>query len=777
MTCLLCLDEGGAVPAQRFIDIFSEEGCRMNICSIISKHLWFKPERDISTGQRICLTCWEALRDFHIFYQRVAEVHNRADWKTPFSHIAQEQEHDPLPQEVQLKSEDANTTDASKILNSNDVESNLFDTEVKVEVYDLDLLPQIEVIEDTPPAPPSPPVSARSQRAKRRGRATKDTTNAKHTSEGAPTKRIKQESTPLPSTKTDDEDSETELPLSVLFKASAKSADTNEEQKCSVDGTTPTKDAIDINKEVAATTTESQKKRRGRPKKLKNEEATPTSPNTKNRDKKEHKNENSDENGAKSEIKVEDSDDDDAREFGFNTGAGAIAGFSGTDDSGESSSENSRDSDASLPDFEPKLKYAVIPKRKVVKPKKYRKREKPLIPPKRMTREEIEAKRAQQEEYDSVIRKFFGRFACPKCELLVKNFAEIRGHFRASHDEDPGYMMCCGRKFPQRKALAEHIYLHWNPEHFKCTKCDRIFQDSRNLEIHVEAHTNPPEPKERKMFQCDKCPKVFTTKAAFEHHSFSKHVPKSEFQFSCTQCNKKLPTQRKLKDHIKYNHDPESTIICDKCGKQVRTQYLKKHHQLEHSEQPRPVPQPMQCQICGTWLRHVSGLKQHMKSIHEDPGGEHRCTICNKVSTTARALRRHIYLNHECERKFKCTMCEKAFKRPQDLREHTSTHTGEVLYTCPNCPMTFFSNANMYKHRQRLHRAEWEADRKKPRHIANIMAQAMGATAASRAKQAVGAASAFFAQKAQTINTSASTIGTEIVDANAEQHQLEMTIQ
>lgn len=134
----------------------------------------------------------------------------------------------------------------------------------------------------------------------------------------------------------------------------------------------------------------------------------------------------------------------------------------------------------------------------------------------------------------------------------------------------------------------------------------------------------------------------------------------------------RLPTQRKLKDHIKYNHDPESTIICDKCGKQVRTQYLKKHHQLEHSEVPRPVPQPMQCQICGTWLRHMSGLKQHMKSIHEDPGGEHRCQICNKVSTTARALRRHVYLNHECERKFKCTMCEKAFKRPQDLRVMTA---------------------------------------------------------------------------------------------------------
>lgn len=44
-------------------------------------------------------------------------------------------------------------------------------------------------------------------------------------------------------------------------------------------------------------------------------------------------------------------------------------------------------------------------------------------------------------------------------------------------------------------------------------------------------------------------------------------------------------------------------------------------------------------------------------------------------------------------------------------QEHISVHTGEALYACPICPMTFSSSANMYKHRRRLHKAEYEAYR------------------------------------------------------------------
>lgn len=42
-----------------------------------------------------------------------------------------------------------------------------------------------------------------------------------------------------------------------------------------------------------------------------------------------------------------------------------------------------------------------------------------------------------------------------------------------------------------------------------------------------------------------------------------------------------------------------------------------------------------------------------------------------------------------------------------------ASHTGTVLYTCPWCPKTFNSNANMHHHRKKMHPKEWEETSRK----------------------------------------------------------------
>lgn len=130
----------------------------------------------------------------------------------------------------------------------------------------------------------------------------------------------------------------------------------------------------------------------------------------------------------------------------------------------------------------------------------------------------------------------------------------------------------------------------------------------------------------------------------------------------------RFPIKRKLDSHM-LTHSEVYNSICDICGNKFKTKYtLKKHIQYYHTDKVRTDKEPEQCKICFKWLRGSKGVKAHMKNIHEDPGGEHRCKICNHISTTAKGLRVHEVFRHERERRHKCYLCDKAFKRPLDLR-------------------------------------------------------------------------------------------------------------
>lgn len=487
------------------------------------------------------MTCWEVVRDFHILYQRVEEVHKHMGVKT----IVLD---DPLPQDVMLKSEDDPSMAQDPIMGDHGLGDSIFDPEVKVEVHDLDLLPQIEILETAN-------VPDRTTKSGRRGRA-----SARDQSPKVAMKRIKKEQSPT-----------TDNTLDVTAS--------NEDLK---DGLNESGGSMeDLNFTASSSLDKIEGKRRGRPRKPETEKATPRQ---KRSAKKQAQATSSSETAIKSEKDSEDqpSCSTAAQVAGATTTEGepkiktenptdeqnfediaALAAEQFDDDayaqddyddgdndnnyskeSDDTSNSESESEDSNVSDWgetqKKKEKYAVIMKKERNVPKKYKKREKPLVEPKRMTREEIEARQAQQAEYDAIITKFFEKIRCPKCELLVHTFGDMRAHFRLDHNDDHGFVECCGRRFATRKFLAEHILVHYNPEHFKCKTCDKVCRDSTQLEIHEQTHLpNPPPSKYKKTFQCEKCSKTFSSKASFEHHMVAKHVPREEFKFECPECKKK----------------------------------------------------------------------------------------------------------------------------------------------------------------------------------------------------------------------------------------------
>ncbi|XP_073812577.1 uncharacterized protein isoform X21 [Musca autumnalis] len=742
--CILCL-EYPTIPGPKFLDIFSEEGLRLGISAIINKHFWIKTYRNGGGGekQQVCMTCWEVVRDFHILYERVEEAHKHLGNVSTIDILD-----DPLPHQdvVMLKSEDTPVPMMlpDPIMGHSSMGNNIFDPEVKVEVNDLDLLPQIEILETGHDISMGGDGVGGVTDEDVKTRRTRNAPASPKTTAGA--KRIKKESSPTLDNDYDDDDVDVfgDSAPQVAYSSDEDSDKpllppslnvTQEEEDNKEKGVTrprrgrPRKSEAE--KAAAKTTTSSAKKtpvaRKRNSKKsvastIKNEgdeseepscstsaaaaAAATTHIKTEGETTEDQQNKPStaDASGAGEGFDIpdftnENEDDDDDPEYGDNDNDFVAKD---SDDSSNSESEEENDSDASdWADKGKSEKFAVILKKERNTPKKYKKREKTAGEPKKMSKEDIAARQAQQAEYDNIITKFFEKLRCPKCELMVHTFSDMRAHFRLDHNDDHGFVECCGRRFATRKFLAEHIMVHYNPEHFKCKTCNKICRDSTQLEAHEQTHLpNPPEAKYKKTFQCEKCSKTFSSKASFEHHMVAKHVPREEFKFECPECKKKFPSRMSLLIHLKEHKSGES--ICEICGHVAVSHPKLKRHVYRVHTMPKV---PTQCKYCLKWYTSRANMLLHIKNVHTD--NEYRCNICGNVALSRAAFYQHKHLKHGIVKEHKCTVCGKPFKSPGILKQHMATHTGIDIFKCEYCELTFKYQSTRYTHVKRMHPAEY----------------------------------------------------------------------
>ncbi|XP_030558315.1 transcription factor grauzone [Drosophila novamexicana] len=306
----------------------------------------------------------------------------------------------------------------------------------------------------------------------------------------------------------------------------------------------------------------------------------------------------------------------------------------------------------------------------------------------------------KSQEFNEYIRENY-KVQCPVCNVPLEDFSEMLSHTRKEHNQR-GYAMCCNRKFWKRGVLVDHLQRHQNPDLFKCQICHRVMGQRRSLELHMRMH----EIKQRgRLYQCEHCSKSFYSSIVCERHKLT-HIPKEQWHAACTNCSKTFPNEYLMQQHVKLVHLRKFDKICDVCGKSIRGREALARHMEEHAGAPQKI---IKCHLCESTLTTKYGLARHIKMMHTAENLQPmQCEVCLKISPSLQAHQHHIKYTHNTARTHECPMCEKAFKRPNELREHMTTHTGEVLYTCPHCPKTFNSNANMHAHRKKMHYKEWQ---------------------------------------------------------------------
>ncbi|XP_016991527.1 transcription factor grauzone [Drosophila rhopaloa] len=289
------------------------------------------------------------------------------------------------------------------------------------------------------------------------------------------------------------------------------------------------------------------------------------------------------------------------------------------------------------------------------------------------------------------------RLTCDVCHEGQETYLLLCKHMMQEHHRK-GYVICCNKKFYKRSFLTDHIDRHADPEKFKCTHCDKHFADKQCLRNHELLKHHP---EEEKTFMCEQCPKRYTKQYLLDQH----RVIHKERNVVCDLCERRFPNQSLLCTHVKMAHGNYGTM-CDICAQVIRGRAAFQRHQLEHAGVTEPK---VQCDICGSWHKNKHSLKKHVRRHN---GTAATCDLCGKVSPNRSAMLSHQRYVHLTDRKHECSVCGKGFKKAITLREHMTTHTGEVLYKCPHCPKTFNSNANQHTHRKKCHPKEFEEARK-----------------------------------------------------------------
>ena len=183
------------------------------------------------------------------------------------------------------------------------------------------------------------------------------------------------------------------------------------------------------------------------------------------------------------------------------------------------------------------------------------------------------------------------------------------------------------------------ILIHQDDEEesYQCGICtnNRRFGSLHKAEVHLETHDLSLE---RRRFKCMVCKKRFITEENLEEHMETTKCRRIE-TYHCKSCKQQFYSEYDLVGHMKEDHQPYIMRNCDECGEGFQTYEELMNHIGWHRRK-----KSWECEICGMGMQTYRKCKNHM-------------------------------IGHG-EKKFTCKLCQKSFKKGNQLRVHIMTdHT------------------------------------------------------------------------------------------------------
>lgn len=287
----------------------------------------------------------------------------------------------------------------------------------------------------------------------------------------------------------------------------------------------------------------------------------------------------------------------------------------------------------------------------------------------------------------------YSKFSCRHCSKVFATRNYVYRHMKNVHSKETIEHECylCKKQLKTPLTLKSHMEMHYK-QPVRCVSCRQEFKTPKNLRLH----------KNRYIFQksesnkCQFCDKKFSLSCGKLKHLNTKHkkLVAEAKKLICEYCAREFRFNCDLQSHTETHKN--EYIKCDICAAQVKL-YNLKAHQETHTRTMA------QCSVCDKIVtkKHLS---THMKLHRSDL--IFKCTRCPDLFDSKAALRRHICSVHNTHYKYKCDICQKAFKRSDKLLIHRRSHPEKMPFSCSKCNKGFLIEQSLRVHDKNHHNLE-----------------------------------------------------------------------
>ena len=239
-----------------------------------------------------------------------------------------------------------------------------------------------------------------------------------------------------------------------------------------------------------------------------------------------------------------------------------------------------------------------------------------------------------------------------------------------------------------REIVMKKHKLEKHGEKPQCVDCDEFFVTVRAYKIHMRNHVT------RNCHVCGKAVLKVSFGVHLKTHSenrgticitcgksvinmFNHAQTHKNKDFSCPHCDYKTNVEYRVNLHIQWKHSKVDPVQCPQCGKMIKA--MKKSRLELHIKRCSANSSNRErhsCHVCQKTFAEKSGLRDHMRYVHDKSVPKTKCDLCKYQSSSKNNVFMHRKRVHEGKPlREECQYCK---RRVIVMSTHISRYHGEL---------------------------------------------------------------------------------------------------